>query len=74
MQLIQEVGEIEYFLPLYSPDYNPIEEAFSKVKAEMKTMKMLAEITDIQTIVLLAFSCITISDCKMWIKDNLIQY
>ena len=39
VQLIQEVGAIVYFLPPYSPDYNPIEETFSKVKAEMKTME-----------------------------------
>ena len=39
VQLIQEVGAIEHFLPPYSPDYNPIEETFSKVKAEMKTME-----------------------------------
>ena len=39
MQMIQEVGINVHFLPPYSPDYNPIEEAFSKVKAEMKAME-----------------------------------
>ena len=53
--MIQEVGAIAYFLPPYSPDNNPIEEAFSKVKAEMKVMEE-AQVTDIETIVLAAFS------------------
>ena len=42
--MIQEVGAIVYFLPLYSPDYNPIEEAFSKVKAEMRAMEKEAQV------------------------------
>ena len=74
VQLIQEIGAIVHFLPPHSPDYNPIEETFSKVKAEMKTMEKLAEIIDIQTVVLLTFSCIIIRDCIMWIKDSLIYY
>jgi len=43
---------------------NPIEEAFSKVKDEMKGMGTLAQITDIQIIVLLAFSTITVDNCN----------
>ena len=39
VQMIQEVVAIVHFLPPYSPDYSPIEEAFSKVKAEMKAME-----------------------------------
>ena len=35
VKLINEVGALVHFLPPYSPDYNPIEEAFSKVKLEM---------------------------------------
>ena len=34
--MIQQVGAIVIFLPLYSPDYNPIEELFSKVKKVIK--------------------------------------
>ena len=74
VQMIQEVGAIVHFLPPYSPDYNPIEEAFSKVKAEMKAMEKEAQVIDIETIVLAAFSCITVSDCNQWIKDSSIYY
>ena len=30
--MIEEVGAIVHYLPPYSPNFNPIEEAFSKVK------------------------------------------
>jgi len=35
-QLIEERGCELWFLPAYSPDLNPIEEAFSKVKARLR--------------------------------------
>ena len=38
VRMIQEVGEIVHFLPPYSPDFNPIEEAFSKVKSTLKLL------------------------------------
>ena len=71
VQMIQEVGAIVHFLP-HSLDYNPIGEAFSKVKAEMKAMEKEAQVLDIETVVLSAFSCITVSDCNQWIKDSVI--
>ena len=33
VEMINEVGALVLFLPPYSPDFNPIEEAFSKLKA-----------------------------------------
>ncbi len=38
-QLIEERGCQLLFLPAYSPDFSPIEEAFSKVKAYLRRMK-----------------------------------
>ena len=35
-QLIEEAGATLLFLPPYSPDFNPIEEAFSKVKSILR--------------------------------------
>ena len=32
VQMIKDAGALVLFLPPYSPDYSPIEEAFSKVK------------------------------------------
>ena len=33
---LREIGVLIHFLPPYSPDFNPIEEAFSKVKTSLK--------------------------------------
>jgi transposase len=35
-ELIEQRGCEVWFLPAYSPDLNPIEEAFSKVKAHLR--------------------------------------
>uniref|UniRef100_A0A1X7UEI5 Tc1-like transposase DDE domain-containing protein n=1 Tax=Amphimedon queenslandica TaxID=400682 RepID=A0A1X7UEI5_AMPQE len=40
---IESTGAIVKFLPPYSPDLNPIEEAFSKVKANLKKNKSLID-------------------------------
>lgn len=56
-QLLQETGALVNWLPPYSPDMNPIEEAFSKAKAMMKAMENeMQAIDDIDTIVYSAFS------------------
>ena len=65
--MIQQVAATTHFLPPYAPEYNPIEEALSKVKAEMKAMEKEARVTDIQTIVLATFSCMTVNNCNQWI-------
>ena len=49
-ELIEEKGSQLWLLPSYSPDFNPIEEAFSKVKnllrkARARTLKALFEAT-----------------------------
>ena len=38
VKMVHEVGALIHFLPPYSPDYNPIELAFSKVKAYLRAM------------------------------------
>ena len=35
-ELIEEAGATLRFLPPYSPDFNPIEKAFSKLKAMLR--------------------------------------
>ena len=64
VKMIEEVGAIVQFLPPYSPDLNPIEEAFSKVKSEMKSFEQTMDINDIETITLAAFASISQSDCQ----------
>ena len=38
-QALNDCGVITHYLPPYSPDYNPIELAFSKVKYIIKSME-----------------------------------
>ena len=71
VSLIQSVGALVHFLPPYSPDLNPIEELFSKVKAVLKesdqAIQGLGEecATDI---VQAAFSSVTADDCIGWFQ------
>ena len=39
-EIIQDAGAILHYLPPYSPDFNPIEMAFSKVKYKIKDMTL----------------------------------
>ncbi len=58
------------FPPPYSPDYNPIEETFSKVKASIKAYEQELEMggTAIEDVVLLTFVQVTPTDCYNWIN------
>ena len=68
--VIQEVGALVHYLPPYSPDFNPIELLFSKVKSVIRAMELeLSATLDIESIVLGAFSTVTATDCKAWIDS-----
>ena len=64
---ITEVGAHVLFLPSYSPDLNPIEELFSKVKTTLKSseVKML---NTTETLLLYSFTSVTEEDCIGWIN------
>ena len=66
-ELIQGVGAIPLFLPPYSPDYNPIEELFSKLKTTIKTYEFQDVQFDLESIIYSAFCHITPEDCNSWI-------
>ena len=70
VDMITSIGALVIFLPPYSPDYNPIEEAFSKVKTLIKAYESDLEMNhmDMMDIVLTAFSHITKQDCQHWIE------
>lgn len=68
---ISEVGALALFLPPYSPDLNPIEELFSKVKATLKSAKAdMMHVTDLQTLLLTSFTQVTEEDCQGWIEHS----
>ena len=59
-----------HYLPPYSPDYNPIEWCFSKVKGVIPSLEKEMELTeDIELIARLAFATVTKEDCQNWIAD-----
>lgn len=60
IQMIEEVGSIVQFLPPYSPDFMPIELAFSKVKTSLK-MDHFQKV-DMETALFAAFAGITSED------------
>lgn len=69
-QVFTDCGVIAHYLPPYSPDFNPIELAFSKVKYMLKRLeKEMEAIDDIDTLLVAAFASITTSDCRMWINS-----
>ena len=67
--LIEETGAIVIYLPPYSPDFNPIEECFSKIKSFLKANSPLIQISsdsEMEDIILASFANITAEDCHQW--------
>ena len=63
---VRSAGCLIYFLPPYSPDLNPIEYLFSKVKGLLKANDQAWSDYTVQTALTIAFNCITKDDCKAW--------
>ena len=62
--LIEGAGALLIYLPPYSPDMNPIEEAFSKVKHYIRMNDVVMEYLDNpEHLITEAFSTLTASDC-----------
>jgi len=69
-EALGDCGVMTHYLPPYSPDYNPIELLFSKVKYKIKSMEAeMQAINDLETIVLAAFATVTPADCESWINS-----
>ena len=70
VKLINSVGALVVFLPPYSPDLNPIELCFSKVKYFLKKHEVIAQcVNDVKFLIIAAFASITSSDCYGWSCD-----
>ena len=69
-QALSDCGVLTHYQPPYSPDFNPIELAFSKVKYAIKSMEAeMQSINDLETVVLAAFATITPANCQEWINS-----
>ena len=58
------------FLPPYSPDLNPIEELFSKVKIILRSAEDLLHVADLETLLLHSFTSVTEEDYQAWIGHS----
>ena len=64
-EAIEAVGAWVLFLPPYSPDLNPIENCWSKVKAILRSRKPRT-FDALQTALVAAFAAITAPDLRGW--------
>jgi transposase len=67
-ELIEEAGAHVWFLPPYSPDFNPIEKMWSKIKAFLRKACARTQETLYQAIAD-ALATITQSDIRGWFKS-----
>ena len=68
VEMVHQLGTLINFLPPYSPDYNPIEEAFSKVKSQLRAMD-IDTFQDPEYHAMAAFATITVENCRQWIRN-----
>jgi transposase len=66
---IYERGSFAWFLPVYSPDLNPIELLWSKVKAVLRKLKARTH-EELQKALRIALNAITLIDIKNWFKHD----
>jgi len=66
-ELIQQAGAELWFLPPYSPDFNPIEKMWSKVKAFLRKIKARTEQT-LERAIGAALRTITPQDAAGWFR------
>ena len=70
-ELIHGVGALLRFLPAYSPDFQPLEEAFSKVKYFLKENEVIYDSTSTPSLLLTwAFTTVTPTDCMGYIRHT----
>jgi transposase len=67
-ELIESVGAELWYLPAYSPDLNPIEKMWSKVKSILRTLKARTEDALIEAIAK-SLEMVTASDAKGWFES-----
>jgi len=67
----QQAGILVMYLPPYSPDLNPIEEAFSYVKKCLRHHdELLQVVPNSDAVIHSAFQSITTQHCKAWIAHS----
>ena len=67
-ELIESVGAELWYLPAYSPDLNPIEKMWSKIKSLLRTLKARTKEALIEAIAQ-ALEQVTADDVKGWFES-----
>ena len=67
-QVLHASGIRYLYLPPYSPDFNPIEKMWSKIKAYLRKAKVRT-LPELPGAVEDAFSTVTTSDCLGWFRS-----
>ena len=71
VDLIRQSGILLLFLPPYSPDLNPAEEAFSYIKGYLKKHDTLLQCgVSLTDIIQAGFDSITTTQCQSWITHS----
>lgn len=65
LEIIESVGANVQFLPAYSPDLNPIEKMWSKVKQSLRSQEARNH-DDLITAIARAIQSVTSSDARSW--------
>jgi len=65
IQLIEQAGASVRFLPAYSPDLNPIEKMWSKVKEALRSAKARAQ-ESLNDAIARAMASVTAADARGW--------
>lgn len=64
-EMIRAAGAIPLYLPPYSPEWNPIEKMWSKMKAILRKLRIRVR-KDLIPAVQQTLSCVLPSDCNGW--------
>ncbi len=68
LRLIEACGATVKFLPPYSPDFNPIEKMWSKIKNLLRGFAARTQ-TELSEAITLAFSAVTPEDAHGWFSS-----
>ena len=68
-QAIQSVGAQVFYLPPYSPDFNPIEMLWSKIKSILRKWKART-LSQLHSSIPKAYSLISLSDIFAWFRET----
>ena len=65
-EAIEAAGARVLYLPPYSPDFNPIEQAFAKLKALLRSA-VARTVSDLWQVIRQAFTCFSPEECRNYI-------